>query len=55
MFSKQVVVKTAAFEIFGTVEKQGIFGEVLLFKYVLNKLIDGLCRISDGRSFHSLI
>ena len=26
MFWKQVVVKTAAFEIFGTVEKQGIFG-----------------------------
>jgi len=42
------------FEIVGHLRKnKGFAGKVLLFKYVLNELIDGLCRISDGRSVHS--
>ena len=39
-----------------TVEKnKGFADKVVLFTCVLNELIDGLCRISYGRSFHSLL
>ena len=44
------------FERFGHRRKnKGFAGKVVLFTCVLNELIDGLCCISYGRSFHSLI